>query len=100
MRALFLILYYIPNLTLLVKFIYHAENRLSISFFIFEKKGSKHWGSYEKGSNFEQRERKYANTWGGGGRARSQNSLRNHFYCIPSVFVTINFHSAFTFIRF
>ena len=28
-------------------------------------------------SNFEQRERKYANTWGGGGRPRCQKSLQN-----------------------
>ena len=51
-------------------------------------------------SNFEQRERKYANTWGGGGRARGQQSLQNHSYCIPIVFNTICFHSAFTFMRF
>ena len=36
----------------------------------------------KKGSNFEQRDRKYANTWGGGGRARGQKSFLNHFYCI------------------
>ena len=51
-------------------------------------------------SNFEQRERKYANTWGGGGRARGQNSFQNHSYCIPIVFITICVHSTFTFIRF
>ena len=34
----------------------------------------------KKGSNFEQRERKYANTWGPGGRARGQQSLRKHSY--------------------
>ena len=51
-------------------------------------------------SNFEQRERKYANTWGGGGRARGQNSLQKHSYCIPFVFITIYFLSAFTFMRF
>ena len=51
-------------------------------------------------SDFEQRERKYANTWGGGGRARVQKSLHNHFYCIPFVVITICFHSAFTFMRF
>ena len=51
-------------------------------------------------SNFEQRERKYANTWGGGGRARGQNSLQKHSYCILFVFITLCFQSAFTFIRF
>ena len=57
-------------------------------------------------SNFEQRERKYVNTWGGGGRARGQKSLQKHSYCIPFVvfisivFITICFHSAFTFMRF
>ena len=50
-------------------------------------------------SNFEQRERKYANTWGGGSRARGQNSLQNHSYCIFFVFITVCVHSAFTFIR-
>ena len=53
----------------------------------------------KKGSNFEQRERKYANTWGGGGRARGQKSHPNNFYCILFVFMTIFFHSAFTFRR-
>ena len=51
-------------------------------------------------SNFEQRERKYANTWGGGGRARGQNSLQKHCYCFPFVFMTLCFRSAFTFMRF
>ena len=51
-------------------------------------------------SNFEQRERKYANTWGSGGRARGQNSLQKHSFCIPFVFITICVHSAFTFMRF
>ena len=30
---------------------------------------------FKKGSNFEQQERKYANTWGSGGRARGHKSL-------------------------
>ena len=46
------------------------------------------------------RERKYANTWGGGGRARGQKSIQNHFYCIPFVFTVNCFHSAFTLMRF
>ena len=54
----------------------------------------------KKGSNFEQRERKYANTWGAGGRARGQKSLQNHFYGIFFVFITICFHSAVTFMCF
>ena len=54
----------------------------------------------KKSSNFDQRERKYANTWSGGGHARGQKSLQKHFYCIPFVFKTICFHSAFTFMRF
>ena len=33
-------------------------------------------------SNFEQRELKFANTWGGGGRARGQKSLQKHSFCI------------------
>ena len=43
----------------------------------------------KKGSHFEQRERKYANTWGGGGRARGHNSLQKHFFCTPFVFIEI-----------
>ena len=58
-------------------------------------------GNIQKNSsNFEQRERKYANTWGGGGPARGQKSLQKHSFCIPFVFITICVHSAFTFIRF
>ena len=92
---------HIPNLSFPIDLIYNGENRLSISFFIFEKWASTHWGTLKKNrSNFEQRERKYANTWGGGGRARGQNSLQKHSYCIPFVFITLCFHSAFTFIRF
>ena len=40
----------------------------------------------KKGSNFQQRERKYANTWGGGGRARGQISLQKHFFCIFCIY--------------
>ena len=80
--------------------VFNDENRLSIAFFMFEKYASKHWGPLKNTSNFEQRERKYANTWGGAGRARGQNSLQKHSYCIPFVFITICFHSAFTFMRF
>ena len=58
------------------------------------------WEHLKKGSNSEQRDRKYANTWGGGGRARGQKSLQKHFYCIFFVFITFCFHSVFTFIRF
>ena len=54
----------------------------------------------KKGSSFEQRERKYANMWGGDGRARCQKTLQKHFYCILFVFLAICFHSAFTFMRF
>ena len=57
-------------------------------------------GDYSKNSsNFEQRERKYANTWGGGGHARGQKSLQKHSDCILFVFTTICFHSAFTFMH-
>ena len=38
--------------------------------------------------------------WGGSGRARGQNSLQRHFYCILFVFIIISFHCAFTFMRF
>ena len=47
-----------------------------------------------------ERERKYANTWGGGGRASGRNSFQNHSYSIPFVFITFCVHSAFTFMRF
>ena len=81
--------------------VYNGANRLSISFFIFEKQASKHWGTLKKNRyNFEQRERKYANTWGGSGRARGQKSLQNHCYCILFVYTIFCVHSAFTFMRF
>ena len=35
----------------------------------------------EKGCNFEQRERKYAKTWGAGGHARCEKSLQRHIFC-------------------
>ena len=54
----------------------------------------------KKGSNFQQRERKYANTWGGSGQARGQKPFQKHFYCIPFAFITNCFHSTFTFLRF
>ena len=54
----------------------------------------------KKGSSFEQRERKYANTLAGGGRARVQKLLQKHFSCIPFVFITICFHSVFFFMSF
>ena len=57
-------------------------------------------GHLKKGSNFEQRERKYANAWGGGDRARGQKSPQKHSYCFLFVYITFCFQSAFTFIRF
>ena len=57
-------------------------------------------GEHQKNSsNFEQRGFKYANTWGGGGRAGDQKSFQNDLYCILFVLRTICFHSAFTFMR-
>ena len=53
----------------------NGENRLSISFSSSRNKEANIGDHLKKGSNFEQRERKYANTWGGGGRARGQKSL-------------------------
>ena len=50
--------------------------------------------------NFGTRQRKYAKTWGDGGRARDQKSFQLHSYCIPFVFLTICCHSAFTFMHF
>ena len=80
--------------------VYNGENRLSI-FFHPREISKQILGNIKKNSsNFEQRERKYANTWGGGGCARGQKSLQKHFYCILFVFKTVCFHSAFTFMRF
>ena len=39
---------HIPNLSFLIDVVYNGENRLSISFFIFEKEASKHWGTLKK----------------------------------------------------
>ena len=39
-------------------------------------------GTNQKKALILQRERKYANTWGGGSRARAQQSLQKHFFCI------------------
>ena len=91
---------HIPNICFPMNVVYNGENCFSISFFFFENYGSKHQGTFKKSSNFEKRERKYAITWGGGGRERGQKSIKKHFYCIPFVFITICIHSAFTFMRF
>ena len=88
---------HIPTLSFLVDVIYNGENRLSISSFTFEKFGANIGEHLKNSSNFEQRERKYANTWGDGGRERGQKSPQKHSYCVPSVFITIYFHSALTF---
>ena len=53
-------------------------------------------GDHLKRLFFEQRERKNADTWGGGGHARGQKSLQKHSYCIPFIIITIRFHSAST----
>ena len=64
---------------------YHGENCLSISFFNFENFGCKNWGLVKKSSNYGWRERKYADTGGGGGHARGQESLQIHFFVILSL---------------
>ena len=49
----------------------------------------------KKDSKFEQRERKYANTWGGGGRARGQKSpkaLRLYSFCVYNNLFPLRFH--------
>ena len=80
---------------------YRGEKPFVDIFFHLREKRKQTLGNIKKNSsNFEQRERKYANTWGSGGRARGHKSLQKQFYCIPFVFATISFHSAFTFMRF
>ena len=64
----------------------------------------------KKGSNFEQLERKYANTWGSGGRARGQKSLLlysfflyNNLFPLRSRFYTLlklQLNSEFTILTF
>ena len=79
--------------------VYDGEKCLSI-FVHFRETRKKTLGTFKKRLYFEQRKRKYANTWGGGGRARDQKSLQKHFYCSLFVFLTICFHFAFTFMCF
>ena len=62
--------------------VYNGENRLSICFLSLRNKEVNIGEPLKKGFNFEQRERKYANTWGCGGRVCGQKSLQSHFYCI------------------
>ena len=73
---------------------------VDIFFHLWEVRKQTLGNSKRNSSNFEQREREYANTWGGGGRARGQKSVQKHFYYILFVFITLCFHSAFTFMRF
>ena len=88
-----------PNLGFPMDAVNNGNYRLLI-FFSSEKIHCILWGLIKKGSNFGKRERKYANAWGGGGRARGQKSLQKHFYCIRFEIVTIFFHFVFTFLRF
>ena len=60
--------------------IYNGENRLSIYFSSARKKEANIGDHLKKGSNFEQRDREDAKTWGGGGLARGQKSLQKHFF--------------------
>ena len=39
---------HIPSLSFAMDVVYNGENCLSISFFIFEKQASKHWGTLKK----------------------------------------------------
>ena len=89
----------IPNLSFLLDIVLNGEKRLSISFFIFEIFGCKLWDLFKKSSIFGTRQRKYSNTGGGGGHARGQKSFEFHRYYLL-VFITIYFHSAFTFMPF
>ena len=89
-----------PNLSFPMGVVYNSENRLSIFYLSLRNKQANIGNIKKNRSNFEQRERKYANTWGGRSRARCQKSLQKNFYCIPFLFTTIFFHSAFTFMRF
>ena len=77
--------------------IYNGANHFLLYFSVLENFGWKHWGLFEKGAKFGLRERKYANPWGGGARARGQKELQIQSYCILSVFITIWFQSAVTF---
>ena len=62
--------------------VHNGENSLSIFFSSLRNREANFGDHLKKGSSFEQRERKDANTWGGGGRARGQKSLQKYFHCI------------------
>ena len=56
----------------------NGENCLSIFFSSLRNKQGNIGKHLKNCSNFEQRERKYANTWGDGDRARGQKPLQKN----------------------
>ena len=68
--------------------------------FFLRKKGANIGNLLKKGSDFEQRECKYAITCGGGGRARGHKTIQKHSFCIRFIFLTICFQLVFLFVRF
>ena len=77
------------KLKLFLAVVYNGENRLSLSFFIFENFGGKHWGLSLKKALFL-------------GRGSVNILIRGLVVTvrIPFVFITNCFHSAFTFMHF
>ena len=74
-HCLFHTFVHIPNWNFPINVVYSGENRLSISFFIVEESGCTLWVVLISDFFLGTRDRKYANTWGGGGRARGQKSF-------------------------
>ena len=91
---------HIPNLSFPMDVVYNGENRLSISFFHLREISKQTLGNIKKTGLILSSESVNMLIRGVGGRARGQNSLQKHSYCIPFVFITICVHSAFTFMRF
>ena len=73
---------HIPYLNFPMDVVHNGGKSLSIFVSSLRNREASFGDHLKKGSNFEQRERKYANTWGGGGRACGQKTLQKYFHCI------------------
>ena len=81
--------------------VYNGRNRLLIFVSSSRKKEANIGDHLKKALKFEQRERKHAKTWVGGGHARGQKSLQNHpncFFCLYNNLFSFRFQF-YTFLK-
>ena len=79
---------------ILIHFLLFFRQCGDVLFFLYARKlrGYTATGTLKNSSNFEQRERKYANTWFRGGRARGQKPLPLYSFCTYNNLFSFRFH--------